>query len=994
MIIIAKEAYTMKVLTKRPLQTTLIFLFTSLFLVFGLVVVTVNFKLSLDLAKSNVEQTMDVIGDFSAVTLKSMFLPIEVEISVSEQQVISSLKDQDRSNISPIMTNILNRHANTMAVYIGWDDGDFMIYRHADRNRHPMLGPDAFYTLEYVERGPEGITNKSLYELSSQGSYLAAHDSKYSLDPRTREWFRLAKGSQNIVHTAPYAYFTENVLGITLAKHSNDFVLGVDISLSEIGNELGSINYFPEADYFLLDQNKNVISSNNTEILSSLVSLDTLLLSDLESSKYSSPELSNLEVGSTIYEAGRQSWYASSKVISTASNKTYFLLSIVSSKQVFSSTYNQLYISLFVGLIIISLALMMVWLVSKRLSASIELLSEEAAHLAGFDFSKKIHTDSPITEVSVLADSMLRLQKTVRSFSNISLKIQNSLSHQDLYNSLLLESSLAMETPYGCLYCYDQESESYLLSSELDSSTKPHVPVTDQSWSTISRLALEEIYKDKSDRPGMDYTLAVALKNSPLRFIHQDQRFARLNNRSRCLLLPLSSKVGEPLGLIVLISEKETKLDIKQVRFGNVFAQFANSALENYQLYEQQKALLNSFIKLIASAIDAKSHYTGGHCERVPELTQMLVAKAEASMLPEYAEFQLDEDDWEAIRIGSWLHDCGKVTTPEFVVDKATKLETITNRIDEIRTRFELLKQYEETKFYSKQVDLLALQGQVVSSAELADLEATKEKQLAQLDDEFEFVASCNVGSEFMSNEKKVRLAGISQRTWIRTLNDQLGLSWAELERKPKPPQSLPVIENLLANKAEHKIIRSEGNRFGEGNPWGFKMDVPELLYDRGELYNLQVEKGTLTTEERFKINEHIIQTIIMLEELPLPTALKAIPEIATGHHERMDGEGYPRKLMAAQMSLPSRAMVIADVFEALTANDRPYKRAKTLGESIHIMLAMMCDNHLDPGLLELFIEQEVYRDYADKFLDEVQNNPVDKQAILKSISEFRASQE
>lgn len=982
----------MRILTKRPLQTTLIFLFTSLFLIFGLIVVSVNFKLSLDLAKTNVEQTMDVIGDFSAVTLKSMFLPIEVEIDLTEQQLNATNLEVERSSLAPLMSSFLKRHQSTTAVYIAWDDGDFMIYRQADRNRHPMITTEAAFTVEVVERDIDEVIGQMLFELDGQGAIVGEHNSNYSLDPRTRDWFRSATDAQEIIHTEPYIFFTKNILGITLAKKGRNFVLGVDISLAEIGDELGSISYFEQADYFLLDQNKNVISSNNRGILKKLVSLEKLRLSDLEMPRYSSSQLDSLQQGSVIYKAGGQKWYASNKSIITGSNKAYSLVSIVNAKLIFNATYQQLYMSLIIGLIIICLALMTVWYVSRRLSSSIELLSEDAAYLASFDFTKKIHTDSPISEVGVLADSMVRLQNTIRSFANISLKIQNSLSHQDLHNSLLRESAVAMETPFGCLYRYDRETNSYLLSSELDQSNKFISPKGDVPWSVIKLQALEEIYLSKSKRPGMDYVLAVALKNTPLVQVIEEDRFTGLSANSRCLLLPLYSKEGLPLGLIVLISDKEAKLDIKQVKFGNVFAQFANSALENYQLYEQQKNLLNSFIKLIASAIDAKSHYTGGHCERVPELTQMLVAKAESSTISDFKDFQLNEDDWEAIRIGSWLHDCGKVTTPEFVVDKATKLETITNRIDEIRTRFELLKQYQETQFYRDQVDLLASQGHIVSSDILDELYSTKRIQLAQLDDEFAFVASCNEGTEYMSNDRKERLADIAQRTWTRTLDDRIGLSWEELERKPKHAPSLPVSEQLLANKAEHKIIRSEGNRFGEGNQWGIKMDVPELLYDRGELYNLQIEKGTLTNEERFKINEHIIQTIIMLEELPFPEPLSAIPEIATGHHERMDGKGYPRKLVASEMSLPSRAMVIADIFEALTASDRPYKRAKTLSESVHIMLAMMCDNHVDPALFELFIEQEVYRDYADQFLADDQNQPIDKESILKSIRDYRQS--
>ena len=145
---------------------------------------------------------------------------------------------------------------------------------------------------------------------------------------------------------------------------------------------------------------------------------------------------------------------------------------------------------------------------------------------------------------------------------------------------------------------------------------------------------------------------------------------------------------------------------------------------------------------------------------------------------------------------------------------------------------------------------------------------------------------------------------------------------------------------------------------------------MPPHKYNLGEVYNLSIVRGTLTTEERFKINDHIVQTIVMLENLPFPQHMERVPEIAGGHHEKMDGTGYPKKLKGTEMSVPARIMAIADVFEALTAADRPYKKAKTLSESIHIMAHMVDDQHLDAELFRLFLESGVYRDYAVQYLE------------------------
>lgn len=193
----------------------------------------------------------------------------------------------------------------------------------------------------------------------------------------------------------------------------------------------------------------------------------------------------------------------------------------------------------------------------------------------------------------------------------------------------------------------------------------------------------------------------------------------------------------------------------------------------------------------------------------------------------------------------------------------------------------------------------------------------------------------------------------------------------------------LPCIEPLLADKTVHLIPRPVHDSLDERNPWGFKVRVPTYLYNRGERYNLAIGRGTLTEEERYKINEHIIQTIRMLERLPFPRHLRNVPEIAGGHHERMDGKGYPRQLLGQQMSIPARIMAIADIFEALTASDRPYKSGKTVAQSLTIMQNMVREQHIDPALFALFVSSGIWRDYAERFLAPEQLDQVDEEALL-----------
>ena len=398
------------------------------------------------------------------------------------------------------------------------------------------------------------------------------------------------------------------------------------------------------------------------------------------------------------------------------------------------------------------------------------------------------------------------------------------------------------------------------------------------------------------------------------------------------------------------------------------------------RLLEQQRKLFDDFTKLLAGAIDAKSPYTGGHCARVPKVAEMLAEAACKAEEGPFADFRMDTKDqrWE-FEVAAWLHDCGKVTTPEYIVDKATKLETIYNRIHEIRMRFEVLLRDAEIATYQKRL---------LGDTDEAVLEAQLAKAKRQITDDFAFVAACNIGGEFMADEKIDRLKQIAARTWTRHLDDRIGISQDEAVLKnTTPAPALPIIEHVLADKAEHTIARSNRKPF-DRNAYGFKIDIPENQYNLGELYNLGIRKGTLSPEDRFKINEHIIQTIIMLNKLEFPDYLANVPEFAGAHHETMIGTGYPRALKKEEMSIPARIMAIADIFEALTAADRPYKKPKKLGEALRIMSVMRNDQHIDADLFDLFLESGVYREYANQYLDPAHIDAVDiRQYLSRAIT-------
>ncbi|MFA7679414.1 MAG: HD domain-containing phosphohydrolase, partial [Pigmentiphaga sp.] len=408
-------------------------------------------------------------------------------------------------------------------------------------------------------------------------------------------------------------------------------------------------------------------------------------------------------------------------------------------------------------------------------------------------------------------------------------------------------------------------------------------------------------------------------------------------------------------------------------------------AIETRQLIQAQRQLFDAVIRVLADAIDAKSAYTGGHCERVPKLSIMLADRLAAETSGPYADFKLDEDDRYAFHLAAWLHDCGKVTSPEHIVDKATKLETIYDRIHEIRMRFEVLWRDAEIDY---------LRALLAGHDAEAAADARNERQ-AQLHDDFHFVATCNLGGEFLGDETIARLQQISKTTWLRQFDDSLGLgieARRHLERVRGPSPALPVQEPLLADRPEHRLPWHERKppveRNDPRNTLGFDMTLPAHRQNLGELHNLSIRRGTLTDEDRFAINDHIVQTLTMLKKLPWPAHLSRVPDIAANHHEKMDGSGYPRRIPAATLPVTDRIMALADVFEALTAADRPYKPAKRLSESLHIMAFMGKEGHLDGELYLYFLHSRTWQSYAQRFLRPEQIDDVDVEALARIVKD------
>ncbi|MBN2752667.1 MAG: GAF domain-containing protein [Rhodospirillaceae bacterium] len=655
-----------------------------------------------------------------------------------------------------------------------------------------------------------------------------------------------------------------------------------------------------------------------------------------------------------------------------------------------------------VGVLVIFGAAPVIYLLSRTVSRSVGGLAADAYLVRTFDFSGTPPQRSFITEFDVLTEAFRLMKESLQlrghELADVQAKLERLISlgvamaaERDtnrLMETILVGAKEIAGADGGTLYLRGDDdtlrfeimhNDRLRIRMGGDSGALPDLPPvplydpdgTPNHHNVVSHAVhLERTVAigDAYDAEGFDFS---GTRRFDEHTGYRSQSF---------LTVPLKPRGGEVIGAVQLInahhpiSGQVVAFSPEVQSFVEALAAQAATALYNRTLLDSQNQMMDGMIRLVAGAIDAKSPYTGGHCARVPELALMLAEAASASHVGPFADFAFTTpEQWREFRAGAWLHDCGKVTTPEYVIDKATKLETITNRIHEIRTRFEVLL---------RDAEITSLKT-ILAGGDAASARVDFATRARQLEADFAFVATCNVGSEFMSDADVERLREIASTKWLRHFSDRLGLSHGEHARLAENPEvSLPAPEFLLADRPEHQVPRSVNDPVFDPR-YGFNLKIPPLRFHFGELHNLSVRSGTLSDEERAVINEHIVQTIIMLESLNFSRDLRRVPEYAGSHHETLTGTGYPRGLSAEDLSIPARIMAVADVFEALTASDRPYKKAKSLSEAVGILHDMAVKRAIDPDVFMLFLKSGVYHHYAEQYLNPEQIDDVDVSAYL-----------
>jgi HD-GYP domain-containing protein (c-di-GMP phosphodiesterase class II) len=958
-----------------PLHITISTLFIGLIVLLGAVLTYQSYTKSSQIILSSAAGLHERISEEIQLEFKATYRPVVGSMQLlALSPIIQAGTRDERMQSLPLLTAALSEVEAISGIQLGYANGDYFIVRplRSEHMKKQFAAPaKAHFVADHIETTPSSERQLSRVFFDAELN-LVQEDVPVptGYDPRERPWYIEAQASP--VATQPYLFHFIRKVGTTVALRTPEkgVVIASDVSLEQFSDTIAAYRVTPDSEAVIIGSDGHVLAYHDgARVIESTADAQLGLthISGLESpvlSRFS--ERLDVEPRRLDFEYGERRWVGSIDRVAKNSSLDMNVLLLSPVDELLADAVAVGRTSLFITLGVIALCIPVVWLVSTRVAGPMRRLAAEANAIRRFDFDAPVKTRSSISEVDALAEAMRMMKSTINQF----VVLINSLAGEKEFDALL--ERITHETMH---IAQADAAVAYLVDDE---ETRLHAETHE---AVDGKLQRSDLLPDID--LGAEHPLAACLHDGQAQLVDLDagnkDALAPLldlvdGKVGALLTVPLRNRQDQPVGVLCLLfrsDDESVQPEERRARieFLDALSGFAAVSIESRHLLKMQAALLDAFIKLIAGAIDSKSPYTGGHCQRVPELTRMLAEAACNSREPPFVDFDLSSEDWEALHIASWLHDCGKVTTPEYVVDKSTKLETIYDRIHEIRMRFEVLKRDAQIRYW----ELLSEGG------DRQALRAALDAELARLDKEFAFVAECNEGGEFMAPERLQRLRRIARRTWTRTLDDRIGISWEERKRKQQTTApTLPVSERLIDDKPEHLIERPDAERMPDGNPWGFRLDVPEYQYNRGELYNLEVARGTLSDEERFKINDHVVQTIIMLSKLPYPKHLRDVPEIAGGHHETMDGKGYPKRLTSDETSLAARIMAIADIFEALTASDRPYKKAKTLSESIRIMSLMEQDAHIDPDLFRLFLQSGVWKIYAERFLDPAQIDRVD----------------
>ncbi|MBW1635373.1 MAG: GAF domain-containing protein, partial [Deltaproteobacteria bacterium] len=894
--------------------------------------------------KTALLNTEKIFQSSSIQTEEKLFTMIHsVESFVAVSSALKSIGRNNVENMS-LLLPYFNQSFQSLpwmtSFYAGFDDGSFYMIqalRDSESLREVYSAPkEAAYAVKTISAAEGGQARMEFHFYDTSMVLLQQRIEPYDgYDPRQRSWYMDGIAGSETTITAPYIFFSSRQIGITVAHalDGGEGVVGADTVLTTLAHLLQKQKLTPSTRIVMMEKDGTFILSADSSDLEQLQNRQktektvSLHIDEMTSpavrSVYNQLVARGVEGGRMLRVDGRK-WFGHARQLSGVGKNGIYLTIVSPFEELMVNAQANRRRNLLIILSVMVIAVAFGLYLSRRIAGSLHDLSAQAESVRDFQLSSPVAVHSRINEVDHLADSMGVMQAAINRFVEIARALSAEKEMERVLEMIVGEAQSVADADGGAIGLVSDDGRSFSYMLIRNRVTGVHLGGVGEEEITIAPLSLADgaaeselievaAVRDAETKAVEGRGIAIKERCSSIRKLHEKEGY----ECSSFLVIPLLNRQEEVIGLLHLVNARAADggeiIPFPDHKISYVTALSSNAALalDNNRLIRAQKELFDSFVRLIAGAIDTKSPYTGGHCQRVPVLAGMLADAASTATMAAFGDFQLSEDERYELFVASWLHDCGKVTTPEYVVDKATKLETNYNRIHEIRTRFEVLWRDADIEYYK---------GVVETPEKREQLQGELEREQRQLQEDFAFIAECNLGGEFMAPERVKRLEEIGSRIWQRNFDHRLGVSGDEEGRLDMDSEiSLPVEERLLADKKEHILPRLDGNNpYGE-NPWNFTMTVPDKRYNLGELYNLSIARGTLTEEERYKINDHIVQTIVMLNSLPFPKEIRRVPEWAGNHHEKLDGTGYPRGLTGEQLTVPERIMAVADIFEALT---------------------------------------------------------------------------
>lgn len=990
-----RPASTTRTARSYSLRVSIALLYTTLICALGAVLIIHSYERHRALALDDATKLFSEVARNTAATASALYTPVEALIEQTARITTTGKSINKLPLPLDYFTESLANNSQLDALYLGFDNGDFFLVRKLPgdpETRRAFAAPDeANYITQRIENDHlnTSLNLTSYYDANLQ---LVSVNSDFNTgyDPRSRPWYRAAVDTDRTIFTQFYRFFNSGEIGTTVARRmrgSGGIVVGADLRLDTISSRLGSPSLTESARIVLFTESGDIVGYNDAQWLKRrtreavLGKLRSPLMSDINA-----PEVSALfnrfvageRDGQMTIGDGGDAWFGSIIPIDFGPNKVneVYTAILTPESELLSGQNSVRLQSVLLSLLALVIAVALAWRLSISISRSTEALAVETKRIQRLQLEGPVSIRSRISEIDHLASTIDSMKSALRRFVALTNATVGELDIDALGDLAIEHIAPACDATTATVLLLSEDKRRLVRvhsKRKATGNSNTYAQAADFR-SDVIELPDTPLPSDKlcPDQHAAFYRESVWIDD-----IGKAQGFDTRNYHSHSVLvLPLLASNDELVGVIHLGDIRKYHRKAFHTRhwlFAKSLAAHAGMAFENQRLAEGRRSSFDALIRLLAQAIDAKSPHTSKHCQRVPILCSLLAEAASESRLPAFRDYSLTDAAREEFDIASWLHDCGKVTTPDHIIDKATKLSTIHNRIHDIRTRFEVLWRDAEIKYLRT---LLQNSGIDPTAAKL-----WRDQTQSALFDDFAFLAHCNVGTETLDSSAIERIRMLSKRTWIRHFDDKLGLSADELARRNAfPDEPLPTREPLLSDKPFQRIARNtEIDTWGD-NPHGFDMPIPANEVDDGEVHNLTIKKGTLNEEDRFRVNDHVVQTIEMLEAIPFPRELSQVPRIAGNHHERLDGTGYPRRRIAAELGIEDRILAISDIFEALTASDRPYRKARTTEAAIQVMRSMCEKGELCADLFNLFLDCGLHHVYAEH-LEQQRMNAHERQA-------------